>query len=236
MTATQSKVDFAHEILRTRIVGSQYAAGQRLIIDNLVKDIGVSQAPLREALRRLEAEGLVEYGTNSGPSIVQLDKTHWFNLMEMKAVMEAYATRAAAPLLSAEEISALRETNGKLMGALDEFDFEAWTTLNRQFHEMIHNRCPNVLLIQELQRLSQWTRLRPRTRHHHSNLGAICGQGNHWLPHTDHRRHRKRRSRRKPRRDKPRTHPGPGTPCPGETQHPQRSLTDSNSRKGGPAP
>ena len=121
MTATQSKVDFAHEILRTRIVGSQYAAGQRLIIDNLVKDIGVSQAPIREALRRLEAEGLVEYGTNSGPSIVQLDKTHWFNLMEMKAVMEAYATRAAAPLLSSEEISALRETNGKLLGALDEF-------------------------------------------------------------------------------------------------------------------
>jgi DNA-binding GntR family transcriptional regulator len=155
--ATQSKVDYAHEILRNRIVGSQYAAGQRLIIDNLVKDIGVSQAPIREALRRLEAEGLVEYGANSGPSIVQLDKTHWFNLMEMKAVMEAYATRAAAPLLSAEEISALRETNDSLLGALEDFDFESWTSLNRRFHEMIHDRCPNALLIQELQRLSQWT-------------------------------------------------------------------------------
>ena len=108
-------------------------------------------------MRRLEAEGLVEYGANSGPSIVQLDKTHWFNLMEMKAVMEAYATRAAAPLLTAEEIAALRETNDSLLGALEEFDFESWTSLNRRFHEMIHDRCPNALLIQELQRLSQWT-------------------------------------------------------------------------------
>ena len=157
MTETQSKVDFAHEILRERIVGSQYAAGQRLIIDKLVKDIGVSQAPIREALRRLEAEGLVEYGANSGPSIVQLDKDHWFNLMEMKAVMEAYATRSAAPHLSAEEIAELRETNGRLLGALEDFDFESWTSLNRRFHGLIHDRCPNFLLIQELKRLSQWT-------------------------------------------------------------------------------
>ena len=155
--AAPSKVEFAHKILHERIVNSQYAAGQRLVIDTLVKDIGVSQAPIREALRRLEAEGLVEYGANSGPSIVQLSKDDWYNLMEMKAVLEAYATRAAAPLLSAEEVGELRATNKKLLEALEELDFDAWTELNRRFHGLIHDRCPNRLLIQELQRLSQWT-------------------------------------------------------------------------------
>jgi DNA-binding GntR family transcriptional regulator len=153
----QSKVEYAHEILRERIVNSVYAAGQRLVIDSLAKDIGVSQAPIREALRRLEAEGLIEYGAHSGPAIVQLEKDDWFNLMEMKAVNEAYATRAAGPALTADDFTQLRSINSRMLSALEEYDFEAWSALNRQFHSVIYGRCPNRRLIEELQRLSQWT-------------------------------------------------------------------------------
>lgn len=151
-----SKVEFAHQILRERIVNSEYSAGQRLVIDSLTKEIGVSQAPIREALRRLEAEGLVEYGANSGPSIVQLSKEDWFNLMEMKAVMEAYATRAAAPCLTEADLVALRQTNEQLQVALDGYDFDEWSILNRTFHGLIYRHCPNRRLVEEVNRLSQW--------------------------------------------------------------------------------
>lgn len=154
--AAQSKVDFAHDILRARIVNSEYAAGQRLVIDTLAKEVGVSQAPIREALRRLEAEGLVEYGTNSGPSIVWLDKQDWFNLMEMKAVLEAYATRAAVPFFAAADIAELRTLNDQLAQALDKYDFESWSEYNRAFHGLIRSKCPNQRLVDELRDLSQW--------------------------------------------------------------------------------
>ncbi|MBM7774077.1 DNA-binding GntR family transcriptional regulator [Actinokineospora baliensis] len=155
-SAGQSKVDFVHEILRARIVNSEYAAGQRLIIDTLSKEVGVSQAPIREALRRLEAEGLVDYGANAGPSIVRLDKQDWFNLMEMKAVIEAYATRAAVPFITADDITELRSLNTRLSQALEAFDLESWSAHNRAFHELIRSRCPNQRMVGELEDLSQW--------------------------------------------------------------------------------
>lgn len=152
----RSKVDYAFDILRARIVNSEYSAGQRLVIDTLAKEVGVSQAPIREALRRLEAAGLVEYGANSGPSIARLDKQDWFNLMEMRAVLEAYATRAAVPSMTDDDVEELRKLNADMKVELERYDFETWSALNRAFHGVIRSRCPNRRLVDELQSLSQW--------------------------------------------------------------------------------
>ncbi|OZF42716.1 GntR family transcriptional regulator [Rhodococcus sp. 14-2470-1a] len=154
--APQSKVDFAFDILRNRIINSEYSAGQRLVIETLAKEVGVSPAPIREALRRLEAEGLVEYSTNSGPCIARLNKQDWFNLMEMRAVLEAYATRAAVPTMTADDIAELRRLNAEMKDELERYDFESWSGLNRAFHGLIRSRCPNQRLVDELRSLSQW--------------------------------------------------------------------------------
>jgi DNA-binding GntR family transcriptional regulator len=59
--------------------------------------------------------------------------------------------------MTAEDFAQLRSINARMLTALEEYDFEGWSALNRQFHSVIYGRCPNRRLIEELQRLSQWT-------------------------------------------------------------------------------
>lgn len=148
--AAQSKQETAYKILRARIEQSQYAPSQRLVIDSLARELGISQVPIREAIRRLEAEGLVVYGVNSGPLIAPVSRDQWFELMEILAVLEGYATATAADRIGSTEIKALRKINGGLREALADLDLAKWTSKNREFHQLIHSRCRNKPLVDEI--------------------------------------------------------------------------------------
>lgn len=154
MTAN-NKQEIAYQILRTRIEESQYAPSQRLVIDALSRELGISQAPIREAIRRLEAEGLVLYSANSGPIVAPASRDQWFQLMELLAVLEGYATAAAAEHIGAAEIKALRKINDGLQAALHDLDLPKWSDKNREFHRLIHSRCENKPLVEEIVRTLQ---------------------------------------------------------------------------------
>lgn len=153
--AAQSKQQIAYQILRTRIEQSLYAPSQRLVIDSLAKELGISQVPIREAIRRLEAEGMVLYSANSGPIVAPASRDQWFQLMEVVAVLEGYATAAAAENIGPVEIKKLRKINDALKTALKEIDLTKWTEKNREFHRLIHSRCANKALVDEIVRIQE---------------------------------------------------------------------------------
>jgi DNA-binding GntR family transcriptional regulator len=155
LVIAKSKQETVYGILRTRIEQSQYVPSQRLVIDSLARELGISQVPIREAIRRLEAEGLVLYSANSGPTVAPASRAQWFELMEVLAVLEGYATATAAVYIGANEIKALRKVNGALKSALDDLDLASWTDKNREFHQLIHSRCPNQALVDEIARTIQ---------------------------------------------------------------------------------
>jgi DNA-binding GntR family transcriptional regulator len=149
----QSKQETAYKILRKRIEQSQYAPSQRLVIDSLARELGISQVPIREAIRRLEAEGLVLYSANSGPMVSPASPDQWFELMEVLAVLEGYATAAAADNIGPTEIKALRKINDELQLAMSGFDLQKWSDKNREFHRLIHSRCDNKSLVEDIGRV-----------------------------------------------------------------------------------
>jgi DNA-binding GntR family transcriptional regulator len=151
----QSKQETVYKILRERIEQSQYAPSQRLVIDSIARELGISQVPIREAIRRLEAEGLVLYSANSGPLVAPVSREQWFQLMEMLAVLEGYATAAAARHMGPAELRSLRRIKDAMEEALGEFDFPAWTSAHREFHRQIHSRCDNQLLVDQIERIIQ---------------------------------------------------------------------------------
>lgn len=151
----QSKQETAYQILRARIEDSQYAPSQRLVIDSIARELSISQVPIREAIRRLEAEGLVVFGLNSGPLVAPVSREQWFELMEVLAVLEGYATAQAAVNIGATQIKALRKINESMRAALSKIDLQAWTEKNREFHRVIHDRCPNKSLVEEIARTLQ---------------------------------------------------------------------------------
>jgi len=162
-TATQStpvsenKQERTYAILRRRIIDGTYASGYRLNIDALARELGVSKVPIREAIRRLEAEGWVISNRNTSPQVAQIDLSQWESSMTILALLEGYATALAAEFLAEAEYIKLWQINADMQQALRNFDIPTFNRLNRVFHTTIYTRCPNTALVELLQQT--WDKL-----------------------------------------------------------------------------
>jgi DNA-binding GntR family transcriptional regulator len=144
------KQERTYAILRSRILDGTYGPGQRLVIDALARDLAVSPMPVREAIRRLEAEGWVVYQRHQGAQVAPLDEAGWMEALSTLAVLEGYATALSASHLTAADIEQARAINGKMQDALDALDVMAVSAHNLAFHRALTERCPNAYLKREL--------------------------------------------------------------------------------------
>jgi len=155
---TTSKSQLAYEWLRDRIVSHRFTPGYRLVLSQLAAELGVSTVPVREAVRRLEAEGLVTYEKNVGAQVALVDEGEYVTTMQTLAVVEGAATGFSAPLLTADEVATAREINQRMRDSLEHFDPRRFTELNEEFHKALFLHCPNEHLIDLVHR--GWSRLR----------------------------------------------------------------------------
>ena len=139
-----SKHEVAYDLIRARIVDGSYGPGYRLVLEQLAREFGFSPVPVREAIRRLEAEGYVEFIRNIGARVAHLDTEAYGQAMQALALVEGYATALAAPLMRPADIARAREANHRMAEALHAFDPAGFTALNHEFHEIILDRCPNT--------------------------------------------------------------------------------------------
>ena len=136
MTAP-GKQERTYAILRSRILDGTYGPGQRLVIDALARDLAVSPMPVREAIRRLEAEGWVVYQRHQGAQVAPLDEAGWMEALSTLAVLEGYATALSAPHLTSADIEQARAINGKMQDALEALDVMAVSAHNLAFHRAL---------------------------------------------------------------------------------------------------
>jgi DNA-binding GntR family transcriptional regulator len=146
-----SKQERTYTVLRGRILDGSYGPGYRLVIDAIARELEVSPMPVREAIRRLEAEGWVIYRANQGAQVAPLDEGSWKEVMVTLALLEGYATAAAAPRIRASDLKKLRSVNRKMRGAIEKLDLMQVAHFNHDFHELIYGRCPNSYLRRELE-------------------------------------------------------------------------------------
>jgi DNA-binding GntR family transcriptional regulator len=170
---------YAH-ILRALRHG-RFRAGERLIPDSIATEIGTSRMPVREALRRLAAEGLVTIRGNRGVTVNALDVKDMQQAFEMRSVLEGLAVRLAVPRLRPAD---LRRLEAMLDAMEDRSAPDAdWTDDHRAFHETLcaYSDSPRLLrqiaslhsLVEPHMRL--WDRMTDRhvgTREHHEELLA----------------------------------------------------------------
>jgi DNA-binding GntR family transcriptional regulator len=141
MAQTSTKADISYALLKERIAKGVYGPGYRVVIDQLARETGISSIPLREAIRRLEAEGWLEFIPKVGARVTVFDTNAYTQTMQVLARLEGYATALAQHQLTAEDIEAAREINRDMAQALDDFDPARFTKLNRQFHASIYEHC-----------------------------------------------------------------------------------------------
>jgi DNA-binding GntR family transcriptional regulator len=151
--STRNKQETVYELIRGRIESGTYIPGQRLVIAQLANEFRMSQFPIREAIRRLEAEYLITYTANAGPAVASFSPERWAELFESVAVLEGYATALAAPWVVSRDLEQLTECNKSIRMALRSLDLPAISRANRQFHAVILGRCPNQVVLEQLAQL-----------------------------------------------------------------------------------
>ncbi|MFC8732672.1 GntR family transcriptional regulator [Luteimicrobium sp. NPDC057192] len=152
-----SKSQVAYDWIRDRIVGQEYGPGYRLVFSTLASDLGMSVVPVREALRRLEAEGLVTHERNVGARVSLVDESAYSEVMQTLGVVEGAATALSAPLLTPADLDAARAVNDRMTLLADDLDPRTFTSLNQEFHSALYRACPNAYLLEEVHR--GWARL-----------------------------------------------------------------------------
>lgn len=150
-----SKTQYAYETLRARIIDGTYGPGQRLVIDQIAKELGSSTIPIREAIRQLEADGLIQYKAYSGAIVSAINEKEYIEVMSVLAVLEGHATALSAQNMNALHFEKLQQINAQMDEALNQFDFEKFGQLNRQFHSTIYEECGNMFLQEEIRQAQE---------------------------------------------------------------------------------
>lgn len=160
MAATEvatSKSQRAYQWVRTRISDGSYSPGFRLVLGTIAKQLGTSVVPVREAIRRLEAEGLVSFEHNVGAQVRMIDESEYRHTMQTLSLVEGAATALSAPFVAAPDIARARAVNERMTASLGDFDPRMFTMQNLEFHTILFENCPNPHLLDLVHR--GWGRL-----------------------------------------------------------------------------
>ena len=143
MAVTLSKAQLSYDWIRQRIDDGTFVPGYRLVLGQIAKELDVSAVPVREAIRMLEAEGLVTFERNVGAQVALIKETEYLHTMQTLAVVEGVATSLSAPFITAADVERARAINAEMRECLEHFDPPRFTQLNLDFHSVLFENCPN---------------------------------------------------------------------------------------------
>jgi DNA-binding GntR family transcriptional regulator len=142
-----SVVDQAFEYLRRMILERRLSQGERLVETDLAVLLGVSRATVREALRHLEVDGLVQTQPRRGTYVSRLSKKDAEEICVARALIEGYAVRSTISQITDEELAQLEASTQAIQTAADQGDIFAITQLDAQFHTLLCARSNNRRLM-----------------------------------------------------------------------------------------
>jgi DNA-binding GntR family transcriptional regulator len=155
--------------LRELILDGQLPPGQPLRLTHLAHRLGVSVMPVREALRILEAEGLVSFTPRIGARVAEVDEEDVEELYLVRAALEGLAARLAVRNMTETDLQALHEAFDEMAAALARADFAAFSQWDREFHRRQFAASGRPGLVKKI--LEHWDAGRrifaitPRTQH-----------------------------------------------------------------------
>lgn len=135
--------------LRTAIMNGDIAPGMQLRQDEIASRFGMSRIPVREALRQLAAEGLVELLPNRGAIVKQYTLEEIIEILEIRIGLETRALRLAVPNMAEEDIEAAAEI---LRRYDQEPQPERWSQMNWQFHNILYQPCNMTRMLSLIER------------------------------------------------------------------------------------
>ncbi|MCR6483054.1 GntR family transcriptional regulator [Amycolatopsis sp. OK19-0408] len=140
-----TKNAYAYEELRRRILAGELVQGQPISQEQLAAELGVSTTPLREALRRLDAEGLVHLDAHRDARVTQLNAEEARSLFEIREKLDPLAAKLAASRRTDADIAAIEAALKELEPLSASTGFES-LLVHRAFHRSVYTASHNPLL------------------------------------------------------------------------------------------
>ncbi len=162
----------AHAALREAILDGTLAPGERLRDQELCAWLGLSRTPVREALARLEDDGLVETAPHRYTRVTPLDRRQARDAFELVAALHALAAELAVPRIGPAGAARMREANDAFAAALRGGDVDAAIAADDAFHAVLVDGSGNGEIAPALERLMPRLRRLERLR-----FGTLAGRG-----------------------------------------------------------
>ncbi|XVQ06943.1 GntR family transcriptional regulator [Spirillospora sp. CA-255316] len=183
MTSIQRRAaDLVFERLQERIVSGELAPGDRLDPTEIAADLGLSRTPVREAILRLDSEGLVDRLPYRGVVVAGIDHRVAEEVAALRIHLETLAVRVGVPRLRDEDIAEMRQAHEQLTRSLKgENPQREFNELNHRFHMTLYRRADSPVLLRNIENYaSQAERIRmhfdmrqsPAGEHHEEILTA----------------------------------------------------------------
>ncbi|WP_409310226.1 GntR family transcriptional regulator [Pectobacterium sp. B1J-3] len=150
---TKTKAKLIYYDLKHKILSGEIKADERLIIHQLALSYDSSDIPVREALKELAAEDLIEMSPHKGSRVKRLSIKEMQDMLEIRKTLEPLAARLAAENATPELIDALETLHQQSLEMAEAQNYSEYSTINREFHQLIVDASDNVYLVKILSEL-----------------------------------------------------------------------------------
>ena len=147
--------DVVFNTLRQAILKGELEPGERLMEIQLAERLGVSRTPIREAIRKLELEGLVLMIPRKGAEVAKISARSLRDVLEVRRALEELAIELACQRMSEEEVGNLQKAQEDFKKAIAEGDAMKIAETDEHFHDVIYEGTQNAKLIQMLNNLRE---------------------------------------------------------------------------------
>jgi len=147
--------DVVFNTLRQAILRGELQPGERLLEIHLADKLGVSRTPIREAIRKLELEGLVLMIPRKGAVVAEITEKSLRDVLEVRRALEELAMKLACEKILDEEIEELKAAAKEFENALKTGDVTVYAEADVKFHDIIYRTTDNQRLIQLLYNLRE---------------------------------------------------------------------------------
>ncbi len=145
--------------IKSQIISGAYGPGETLLESKLADELGVSRTPIREAIRLLEMEGLVETTTKKGAIVLGISQQDVEDIYAIRQLVEGLAARWAAERLSAADLKELQKTYELMEFYAQKHEVEEIAELDNKFHQMIYEAAGSKILYLTLRNLHQYVQI-----------------------------------------------------------------------------
>lgn len=174
-----SRKDIVLGLIRSAIVDGRLAAGVKLDQNEIAATLGVSRMPVREALKQLQAEGLVVVYPYRGVEVARLDPADIREMFAIRGTLERLAVGKALEHLRPKDFRAMRENLEAMDRLIDEEAAnDTWSELNRKFHSSINDACGWPRLLETIDQFR--SNVERYVRLYISVRGREQSQREHW--------------------------------------------------------